>query len=76
MIVDQYYQFIYTFFNILLSMDSNIKVKADFSGGLDLVFDGKTEIALTVKEGNTIANLIRILAEEHANSKKEMFYLS
>ena len=57
-------------------MDGNIKVKADFSGGLDLVFDGKTEIALSVKEGNTIANLIRILAEEHANSKKEMFYLS
>ena len=51
-------------------MDKTIKVKADFSGGLDLVFDGKNEILLEVKEGNTTADLIKILAEIHANSKK------
>ena len=30
-------------------MDQQIKVKADFSGGLDLVFDGKPEITLHLK---------------------------
>lgn len=39
-----------------------IKVKADFSGGLDLVFDGKTEIALQVKPGTTVAEAIKVLA--------------
>lgn len=51
-------------------MDPTVKVKADFSGGLDLVFDGKTDIKLELKEGSTTADLIRDLANNHANSKK------
>lgn len=35
-------------------MATEIKVKADFSGGLDLVFDGKTEITLVVPQGTTV----------------------
>lgn len=34
------------FFYIIILMNKMIKVKADFSGGLDLVFDGKSEINL------------------------------
>lgn len=56
--------------------ESNIKVKADFSGGLDLVFDGKTEITLQVKPGTTVGEIIKILGNEHANAKKEMFCLN
>ena len=36
----------YFFFYIIILMNKMIKVKADFSGGLDLVFDGKSEINL------------------------------
>lgn len=48
-------------------MDKQIKVKADFSGGLDLVFNGKPEITLHVREEATVADVIKALATEHAN---------
>ena len=38
-------EFFFLLYKIIL-MNNMIKVKADFSGGLDLVFDGKCEINL------------------------------
>lgn len=57
-------------------MATEIKVKADFSGGLDLVFDGKTEITLVVPQGTTVEKLIELLSTQHANSKRDMFTLN
>lgn len=57
-------------------MATEIKVKADFSGGLDLVFDGKTEITLVLPQGTTVEKLIELLSTQHANSKRDMFTLN
>lgn len=43
-------------------MDKPIKVKADFSGGLDLVFDGKPELTLETPANTKVGEVIRILA--------------
>lgn len=51
-------------------MNPKFTVKADFSGGLDLVFDGKTEIKVEVPHNATASHLIRLLADHYANSKK------
>ena len=54
-------------------MNNSIDVKVDFGGGLDLVFDGKREIALQLPAGATIQTAIAELAGKHANHKREMF---
>lgn len=55
-------------------MDHQIKVKVDFSGGLDLVFDGRADLVLHLEEKSKVRDAIRILGEQEANSKKDMFY--
>lgn len=54
-------------------MKGAIVVSADFGGGLDLVFDGKTQIDLVLPPGSSIATVIETLFREHANQKKDMF---
>lgn len=55
-------------------MEANhITVTADFSGGLDLVFNGKTEIKLTLNSNSTVSDVIAELEKNHANDKKDMF---
>jgi hypothetical protein len=55
-------------------MDHQIKVKVDFNGGLDLVFDGRVDLVLHLEEKSKVRDAIRILGEQEANSKKDMFY--
>lgn len=55
-------------------MDHQIQVKVDFSGGLDLVFDGRADLVLHLEEKSKVRDAIRILGEQEANSKKDMFY--
>lgn len=54
-------------------MDNNIAVNVDFGGGLDLVFDGKKEIKLSLPKDATVQTVITELAAKHANHKREMF---
>lgn len=51
-------------------MNNHFEVTVDFSGGLDLVFDGKTEIKLEIPDGSTIQTVIQILFDKYANHKK------
>lgn len=51
-------------------MQNNIAIHVDFSGGLDLVFDGKTEIDLELQADATISTLIAELSNKYANHKK------
>ena len=44
-------------------------MKVDFGGGLDLVFDGKTNISLALEEGATVSTAIKALADNHAKTK-------
>lgn len=57
-------------------MDNNIKVVADFSGGLDLVFNGNAQIVTHLPKPSTISSLIAFLSSQHANQKKEMFAIN
>lgn len=52
-----------------------MKVKVEFSGGLELMFDNKKELALEVEDSKvkTLADLIQILRKEHLKDKEEMF---
>lgn len=54
-------------------MQNTISIAVDFGGGLDLVFDNKREIALTLPAEATVQTVITELANKHANHKKEMF---
>jgi hypothetical protein len=51
-------------------MQNNFEVTVDFGGGLDLVFNGKTELKLELTEGGTVSTVIQLLAEKHANHKR------
>lgn len=55
--------------------DDTIKIQIDFSGGLDLIFNGKNEMILSVKKGSKLGDVIKILGNQHANNKKEMFFI-
>ena len=57
-------------------MLNSFEVVADFGGGLDLVFDGKTQIKLELAEDSTVSTVIKLLADKHANHKKEMFAIN
>lgn len=54
-------------------MQNTIAISVDFGGGLDLVFDGKTDIKLELPESATVQTVITELASKHANHKKDMF---
>lgn len=57
-------------------MQNSFIVTVDFGGGLDLVFDGKTELKLELSEGSTVSSVIKMLASQHANHKREMFAIN
>ena len=57
-------------------MQNSFIVSVDFGGGLDLVFDGKTELKLELTEGSTVSTVIKQLADKHANHKREMFAIN
>lgn len=54
-------------------MENTITIHVDFAGGLDLVFDNKTELNLELPVGSTVDTVIKELSNKHANYKKEMF---
>lgn len=54
-------------------MQKDILVRVDFGGGLDLVFDGKTEIEVMLPLEGTVKDVIIELENKHANHKKDMF---
>ena len=57
-------------------MLKSLEITADFGGGLDLVFDGKTQIKLELAEGSTVSSAIKLLADKHANHKRDMFAIN
>lgn len=57
-------------------MDNNIAIHVDFGGGLDLVFDGHTDLHLTLPPASTLQTLITQLATHHANHKRDMFAIN
>ena len=53
-------------------MQANITITVEFGGGLDLVFDNKPQLTLTLPEHSTLAQLVKTLYTM-ANHKREMF---
>ncbi len=54
----------------------SLTVSVDFGGGLDLVFDGKTELKLDLPVGSSVSTVIKQLADKHANHKRDMFAIN
>jgi hypothetical protein len=51
-----------------------MKVKVEFAGGLELLFEGKKTLQLDdVAEGTDIRGLIECLRSKHLKEKEEMF---
>lgn len=57
-------------------MQNTISIQVDFGGGLDLVFDGKTDLKLEVASDATVQTIITELATKYANHKKDMFAIN
>lgn len=54
-----------------------MKVKVEFSGGLELLFNNAKKIDIEVTENNfTVGNLIEHLRKNHLKEKEEMFVQS
>lgn len=52
----------------------DMKVKVDFSGGLDLLFGGKAELEVELPDDkSTIRHLVDLLASKYVTKKKELF---
>jgi ubiquitin related modifier 1 len=54
---------------------NNINVTVEFSGGLELLFDNKKNLALEVPEGTNVEQLIVILKDQHLKEHPELFYV-
>lgn len=52
-----------------------IKIRVEFSGGLELLFDNKKNLELEVSEGTTVGQLIVILKDQHLKEHPELFYV-
>ncbi|KAL0479426.1 ubiquitin related modifier 1 [Acrasis kona] len=50
-----------------------MKVKVEFSGGLELLFDKATRLTVDVDEKTTIKDLIAYLKQNHLKEKPELF---
>lgn len=57
-------------------MQNTININVDFGGGLDLVFDGKTDLKLELPIEATVQTVISQLANKYANHKKDMFAIN
>lgn len=57
-------------------MQNTIAINVDFGGGLDLVFNNKTDIKLELPPNSTVQTVITELASKHANHKKDMFAIN
>lgn len=56
-------------------MEGKIKVKTQFSGGLELLFENKKSLEIEVAPGTNVGDLIRILKDEHLKEHPELFYV-
>eukprot|EP00127_Corallochytrium_limacisporum_P006933 Clim_evm19s238 gene=Clim_evmTU19s238 len=50
-----------------------MKVKIEFSGGAELLFDNKTEHEVEIEKGKTLKDLIQYLARNMLREKPELF---
>jgi len=50
-----------------------MKVKIEFSGGLELMFDKKKNIDLEMKDDAILSDVIEELRKNHLKEKEEMF---
>lgn len=50
-----------------------MKVKIEFSGGLELMFDKKKNIDLEIKDDAILSDVIEELRANHLKEKEEMF---
>ena len=50
-----------------------MKVKIEFSGGLELMFDKKKNIDLEMKDDAILSDVIEELRKNHLKDKEEMF---
>lgn len=50
-----------------------MKVKVEFSGGLELLFDKNTQLTIDVNDNTTIKDLIANLKQNHLKEKPDLF---
>ena len=50
-----------------------LRIKVEFSGGLETLFEGKKELSIEMKEGTNIENLITTLKESHLKTNPDLF---
>lgn len=53
----------------------SISIKCEFAGGLQILFDNKNEIDLSLPEGSNILNLVIELASKHLKRTPELFII-
>jgi hypothetical protein len=50
-----------------------MKIKIEFSGGLELMFDKKKNIDIELKDDSILSDVIEELRKNHLKEKEEMF---
>ena len=50
-----------------------MKIKIEFSGGLELMFDKKKNIDIELKDDSILSDVIEELRKNHLHEKEEMF---
>ena len=51
-----------------------MKIKIEFSGGLELMFDKKKNIDIELKDDSILSDVIEELRKNHLKEKEEMFF--
>lgn len=51
------------------------KVKVEFSGGLELLFENKKSIEVEVDTNSNLNHLIKVLKDRHLKEHPELFYV-
>ena len=52
-----------------------MNIKCEFAGGLQVLFENKTNLSLSIPKDSTVADLITILYKEHVKRTPELFVI-
>jgi ubiquitin related modifier 1 len=52
-----------------------MKIKCEFAGGLQVLFEEQTSLSLDIPENSTISDLIKILVENNVKRTPELFVI-
>ena len=53
----------------------SIKIKCEFAGGLQVLFDDQTELGVELPDGSKISDLVIELARNHLKRTPELFII-